>query len=164
MHNAPPVTCRVGRSSFWLVLNATLWFVGAGVLGVWVTVSRLPLHGLPLLGLLMVLTAWMAWRSWRNMPEGVLSWHGDAWTWLPTGELSAVSLNTLAMHWDGQHAMVLKLQPTERPAFWLCVTRRGNPSKWHDVRRAVYSRAKAKHAGLSANASAMPYPGNATPS
>jgi len=164
MHNAPQVTCPVGRSHWWLALTLIWWSVGTAVLSAWLTWSpAVRPYWLPLT-LLCVTTGWLAWRAWHDLAEGTLAWRGDAWTWQSVTDAQPVLLRSLALRWDGQTVMLVQLQPQGHRAFWVCLTRRAAPHCWHDLRCAVYSRAMTKHAERSANASTSPSSGNVTPS
>ncbi|HSI55518.1 MAG TPA: hypothetical protein VK981_16200 [Ramlibacter sp.] len=80
-----------------------------------------------------------AWHWWSS-PVGTLAWDGEAWTWAAgagqeAGELDvALDLQRcLLLHWRSGAA-----------ARWFWVERSHSVQRWGDLRRAVYSRARAQ--------------------
>lgn len=139
MHDAPSVTCPVGRSVWAALIVALLWLAGAAVVGLWsaqpqVTAWRVALAW-GAVGCGALVSAWSIWRA----REGVLAWDGEAWSWSRRGAAPAAGRvrpgldlqRVLLVRWDGGTS-----------GCWLWLERRRCGARWDDVRRAVYSRAR----------------------
>lgn len=135
MHSAPSVSYPVGRSRFALLVAAVAWLAGAAGIVAWRL--HVPASLLESLAVVAVVVAGgaIAWRAWARSPIGTLSWDGSAWTWsagaAETGSVQAVL--------DIQRVMLLRWE-AGRVTRWLWLERAMQPSRWDDVRRAVYSR------------------------
>jgi toxin CptA len=140
MHSAPSVTYPVERSRTlaWLMLGLAL--LGALSLACWALLSGGP--GERVMAAVACLGVSILWavRSWLGMPSGVLSWDGHEWQWVDTGHVTG---GTLAVHLDAQNHLLLRFCPPRGAAHWCWAERSSAPGRWVDLRRAVYSRAKA---------------------
>ena len=137
MHNAPAVTYPVGRSSIQGALGLVLWLLGAAATTAWALASHRP-------GLLIAAASLcagvlaLAAFSWWRMPSGELQWNSDGW-----------QLHLRGRGGDGKPGVVLDLQcslllrwhAARGAGGWLWLDRASAPSRWDDLRRAVYSRA-----------------------
>jgi hypothetical protein len=154
MQNAPSVSYPVGRSSLEALALLALSTVGGGAI-VWawwvdrLTVSAPSFWAPWLLGL----GVWMAWTiaaagHWWRQPAGALKWDAQAapdrldgqpgvWFWLPQlGDLKPVAVQPEQV-FDWQGWVLLRLRRSKRAAMWVWLERRGDPTHWDDVRRAL---------------------------
>lgn len=94
----------------------------------------------------IALMACAIWR-WRRQPEGELDWRLGEWTLvLPqfpssSGNPMPEKLVELDVVLDVQFAMLLRArgQNSRRGMVWLWLEKQWSPSRWPDLRRAVYS-------------------------
>lgn len=140
MHNAPSVTYPVGRSRFLGRLQVALWLVGVAVVAAWcMQVDTLGWRQ-ALAVVSLVLAGGFAWHGWRRMPAGRVHWDGQQWFWTCAAEPYAVALS---VHLDWQRHMLLCLQSVGAAPLWCWVEQSSQPQRWRDLRRAVYSPARA---------------------
>lgn len=92
-------------------------------------------------------------QFWRQLKRGALVWDGFSWTWTsnildeaqakPSSQTGSVSVR-----FDGQRCLLLKLEPISKTgseagrAQWFWLDQAFAPEQWHELRLAVYSRAK----------------------
>ena len=92
-------------------------------------------------------------QFWRQLKHGSLAWDGFSWHWTrsTSDDIQAESPSQTAnvsVRFDGQRCLLLKLEPTSKTgseagrAQWFWLERSFAPEQWHELRRAVYSRAK----------------------
>jgi len=138
MHNAPSVTYPVGRSRFagWLLLTA--WTAGVVALTGWTAQVRPSAAPLALAWSVVLLAGAVAARAWVSTTAGVLTWEGQTWRWT-VGERVLQAHPEVVL--DLQRVLLLRLG-TPGGAAWLWLEKRKAPTRWDDLRRAVYSRAK----------------------
>ena len=154
MQNAPSVSYPVGRSALEASALLVLSTVGGGAIawGWWdeqLIASALTAWSPWLLGL----GAWLCWVllaawHWWLQPTGVLKWDAQAtpdqldsppggWFWFPQVD----ALKPLAVKpkqvFDGQGWMLLSLHGSRRAALWVWLERKGDPTRWDDLRRAL---------------------------
>ena len=140
MHSAPSVSYPVGRSRFLARVQGSLWLLGAATVAAWCAqVDTLGWRQALALASL-VFAGTLAWQSWRRMPVGGLHWDGQQWFWTDAGEPSAVALE---LHLDWQRYMLLSCQSPGAALRWCWVEQASQPQRWRDLRRAVYSPARA---------------------
>ena len=147
MQNAPPVSYPVGRRALYAVALAVLWSAGVLTLGLWVVSVDSLSWRQGLVGLAVWVVGGVAWYSWRTFPRGELRWTGLVWTW--TALTSAPTLPTpieggVVVHLDWQQGLLLRFKPSQGRHLWLCLLRSTAFARWHDLRRAVYSRFRTK--------------------
>jgi toxin CptA len=89
------------------------------------------------------------------LTAGVLEWDGISWHWVaavqakddqselaePVGQAEQEGM--ISVRFDGQHCMLVKLDGAVGLSRWLWLERGCAPQRWHDMRRAVYSRPNA---------------------
>jgi toxin CptA len=74
----------------------------------------------------------------RQLAVGELDFDGAHWYFADkTGELG--------VRFDGQSCMLVRFEDGLQKADWLWLEARFAPNHWHDLRRAVYSRAESKY-------------------
>ena len=117
---------------------------------------RVPAQGLPApvfaaVLFLYLLCAGLAVRFVWRLPRGNLHWDGRVWHW--NGQ-ALESQDALRVHWDAQRCLLLSLRLQGQPDAWLWLERRADPSRWGDLRRAVYSRARPSTADFHPHADA----------
>lgn len=168
MHSAPAVSYPVGRSRDADRLLFGLWALGAACAGGAMLELDDILGGRAALLALSVLCAGAAalWLD-RGASSGALRFDGRHWSLdgAPSSSASpAFAAARAEVGLDLQFLMLLRLVEPGRPRRWLWLERRGNPSRWQDLRRAVYSRAPtsspvgapADAAALAASPSSLP--------
>lgn len=139
MHDAPSVTCPVGRSSLAGAIVALLWLAGAAATALWSAQPQVAGWRLGAGWIAVAAGGFASLRMWWQAPEGELAWDGAAWTWTVPG--GACTAGQLRAGLDLQHAILARWHDdTGRRWFWL--ERRRCRERWDDLRRAVYSRAR----------------------
>lgn len=90
-----------------------------------------------------------AGHFWRQLKRGSLAWDGLYWQWAisaldETQVQAPLQTGSISVRFDGQRCLLIKLEPALDGARsqWLWLEQAFAPEQWHDVRRAVYSRAK----------------------
>jgi toxin CptA len=158
MHSAPAVSYPVGRSRDADRLLLGLWALGATCAGGAVFHLDDTLGGRAALLVLSVLCAGAAalWLG-RSALSGELHFDGRDWSLggAPSSSPSFAAARA-EMGLDLQFLMLLRLVEPGRPRRWLWLERRGNPSRWQDLRRAVYSRAPTASPAVGAPPSPLP--------
>jgi toxin CptA len=90
-----------------------------------------------------------------QLKPGWLDWSGQAWHWVAAHAGSAASSTPstvslmaqadqegqLSVRFDGQSCLLVYVRSPVGPSRWLWLEESSAPQHWHDVRRAVYSRA-----------------------
>jgi toxin CptA len=79
------------------------------------------------------------WYVMRRLAPGTLTFDGQHW-WL-SGQPRTLPAGRAQIALDLQFLMLLWLKAPDARAQWLWVERRADPTRWADLRRAVYSRA-----------------------
>ncbi len=147
MHNAPSVTYPVGRSSFLGGLLGVLWLAGAGVTALGGRIWGAGGWRWTLALAVLLLAALLALHFWRRMPKGALRWDGHAWQ----GPYAPVAPARLSVHLDLQRHLLVRLHHAPVMQRWLWLDAASDPSRWNDLRRAVYSRAMTEPRQDAAN-------------
>ena len=138
-HNAPSVSYPLGRSrwQFWILLS--LWLVALLVMVAWLLTSQFATLR-QLFGLAAVFgVGLIALRAWYNTPVGQLAWDGQLWRWEGRGYQVGAANYELIVALDFQNLMLLRIENQAHAKLWLWAERRALPSRWLDLRRAVYS-------------------------
>jgi hypothetical protein len=139
MHSAPSVSYPVGRS---VVLAGLLAAAAAlGMVAVFAGVAYLSWAGAATAGL-----AWCGWVAsslwaWGRQPHGQLSWRAGTWSWVSEAYREGVGLLRVERVYDLQGAILLRLHNADGARTWVWVERRGDPARWHDLRRALIAHA-----------------------
>jgi len=128
----------VGRSRFEGLLLLAAWAAGALAVAEWTWQVEPSTGPLATAWLVTLLAGAFAAIRWFRTPAGVLAWDGQQWSWTVSERLLQTHPQVLA---DLQHALLLRLGG-HRGAAWLWLDRKSAPAHWHDLRRAVYSRAR----------------------
>jgi toxin CptA len=134
MHSAPSVSYPVGRSRFAGGLLLGLWLLGVAACVAWRLGSPASGARSAIAAIVLVLAAVLASWNWWRMPDGMLSWDQEQWSWQGGQAVVQVSL-------DLQHWMLLRCHAGSNSC-WLWLERAKRPEHWAEVRRAVYSRAR----------------------
>lgn len=139
-HHAPAVQYPVGRSR-WLGGALGLGVLaGLLVLAAWAVLGA-SARPWPFIGgcfLLWLLVSAGAWHFWTRLPTGTLDWDGQGWELRPAQALGGRGV--LAVHLDLQLRMAVRLHGAGGRPLWLWLEQKHAPSRWGDLRRAVYSR------------------------
>jgi toxin CptA len=134
MHNAPSVSCPVGRPLVAGVAAALVWLAGAAVTLLWTLEVDVPgWRQVTAACALAVAGAWSL-RSWLRSATGELHWDGGGW--MAPG---ASGVGELDVALDLQSILLVRWRAAANSR-WLWLERRRVPQRWADVRRAVYSR------------------------
>lgn len=141
MHSAPSVAYPVRRSRAAGVYLLAATSLSITVTLVWVlqTPSGWPVW---LGGFFCVLGCFWGGLVWRAMPNGSLTWDGEAWQLTLLNPLlsSDVALprKQIAVMLDLQRHLLLQW-PGSDPVRWLWIDQSSQPERWYALRRAVYS-------------------------
>ncbi|WP_219210301.1 hypothetical protein [Variovorax boronicumulans] len=157
MHSAPAVIYPVGRSRDADRLLFGLWALGAACAGGAMLEFDDILGGRAALLALSVLFAGAAalWLD-RGVASGALRFDGRHWSLDEATSSPAFAAARAEVGLDLQFLMLLRLVEPGRPHRWLWLERRAHPSRWQDLRRAVYSRAPTSSpVGAPADAAAL---------
>lgn len=144
MHNAPSVTYPAGRCAFERWLYIAFIMATCGVWLVWATVQAQSVWSF--VGLICVLGAALWGWVVLQIPKVILFWNGEAWfLHEENSENSPYQLGHLHVCMDFQHILLLRWQPSCESHLvitrWLWMNRARDPTRWQDLRRAVYGRA-----------------------
>jgi toxin CptA len=139
MHDAPSVTCPVGRSLWAGALLLALWLAGVLAALLWSTQAPPAPWRFALVWTAVAVAGAFALGHWWGAPAGMLAWDGAAWNW--RGRAAGDSLGQLRVSIDLQHAMLVRWHDGNGRR-WIWLERRRAGERWDDVRRAVYSRAR----------------------
>jgi toxin CptA len=150
MHNAPSVSYPVGRSRFALGILLAAWLAGFVGILLWLAQSQQHRPQAVLAFVLALGSGVWAAASWLRSASGRLVWTGSAWTWCCGSEDADGGVDVEVspeVILDVQHSLLLRLQPepgdrSSARVVWAWLDRGPHLSRWHDLRRAVYSRAK----------------------
>lgn len=141
MRSAPPVLVPVGRFLWGPRISAVLALVVALLCALVVSGQggAVPVHSLTAL-VWVASTAFAAWAwSRERLPEGELSWDGEAWWYqVPAGPQQPVAVELV---WDAGQAMLLCLRSTAtcpQGLHHVWLQARQMRSAWHGLRCAVH--------------------------
>jgi hypothetical protein len=144
MYNAPSVAYPVGRCAFERWLYIAFMIATCGVWFAWAIVQ--PRSVWLFVGLSCVLGAALWGRRVLQLSLATLYWNGGVW--LLHEENSKHGSDQLGQPhvcMDFQHILLLRWQPLSKPhnvvTRWLWLNRSTQPTRWQDLRRAVYDRA-----------------------
>ena len=135
MHSAPSVTYPVGRSRFMAGTAAALWLAGAAAIVLWCAQSSSPGWRQGCALAVLAAAGGFAALAWWRTPEGELAWDGRAWSWR-----AGTAGGALHVALDLQNHLLVRWQAAGASC-WLWLERARRPERWHELRRAVYSRA-----------------------
>ncbi|QDL38879.1 hypothetical protein [Rhodoferax sediminis] len=154
MHSAPSVSYPVGRSRVWALALGLAWLGGALLTGAWCAQAD-SVGWRQWLAVACVLAgAGVALAGWLASPLGELQWDGVGWCWLARGAGGEQVAGLLTVHLDLQRCLLIHLRGAGCGRRWLWLEQRREPARWDDLRRAVYSRARA-----AADEARAPLPG-----
>ena len=144
--HAPAVLYPLRHSRVLATLLFALGLLGALVLIAWAVLgTRAPFRG----SVAVAIGVWLAAVAggvhfWLQQPLGALRWDGQHWTLLgvrPDADAKLLS-GPPEVFLDLQSHLWVQVSPTGHRGIWLWLERSGQPERWMDLRRAVYSRAK----------------------
>ncbi|GHC99545.1 hypothetical protein GCM10007320_56200 [Pseudorhodoferax aquiterrae] len=144
MHSAPavrypvPRPARAGRVLALLCLVAAIPLFHGWALGLSAT-------ALAVVGASWLLAAAAVFGQWRGMRAGQLRWDGQAWWWQPDAAAHADEhAVSIALHLDVQAAVLVRVAGAPGRVQWRWLARTAAPSRWNDLRRALYQRHAAQ--------------------
>lgn len=88
----------------------------------------------------MLMAAWVMATGWQRAPVGRLQWDGQRWRWESVVYRSGAALEPPVVVLDIQFALLLRLDNQAGAVWWLWAERSASPTRWLDLRRAVYAR------------------------
>lgn len=136
MHSAPSVSYPVGRSRDATRLLVVIWAAGACCAGA----ASYQFDSVGWRQWLLLLSVALAALAVLNMrvraSSGTLDFDGQHWSLSGKAAFPIVETTVVL---DFQSLLLLRLRGV-RSARWRWIERRAEPSRWHDLRRAVYSR------------------------
>jgi hypothetical protein len=140
MHSAPAVSYPVVRSAFEGALLAGTWLIGGLAVAVWMYQMQQvsALQSSTLMGISLATGAWAAWRWW-HVATGSLEWDGEGWH--RGGPQAASGQVHVALDLQGFLLLRWRAEIPGPDTNWIWLERSAAPSRWNDLRRAVYSRA-----------------------
>lgn len=141
MRHAPSVIYPVGRSRAVIALVAGVWSIG--ICGVVLTSVQLPEVGWrqAVLAACAIVAGLVAWRGLPSHSDRHLVFDGQHWSVGSDSLAPAPQIVAVEVALDLQFVMLLRLSTSMRSVRWLWLSRHPMPSRWRDLRRAVYSRA-----------------------
>lgn len=141
MRHAPSVTYPVRRAQAAVALVAVVWGLGAGA----ALLASVQLPGVgwrqAVLMVCVAVAGLVAWRSLLGSAGHDLVFDGQHWSMGSDASASAFQITVMEVAVDLQFLVLLRLSGSDRAVRWLWLSRRAMPSRWRDLRRAVYSRA-----------------------
>ncbi|MGI4778495.1 MAG: hypothetical protein ACRYGA_10340 [Janthinobacterium lividum] len=136
MHSAPAVSFAAGRPRIVSQAVFVLWAAGLAC-GLASVGSGEIWRASLLIGVSMV-AGTVVLQHVRRASSGTLRFDGRQWS---VSGANPVRWGHLQVCLDGQSLMLLRLAAAGRKPRWLWVESRTDAQAWHDLRRAVYSRA-----------------------
>jgi toxin CptA len=137
---APAVAYPAGRSGYLTSVLFGLLLLGAAAIafyGYFTYSPQKPLvWQLSLMGLVWLASALGVWQFIRHLPAGELQFDGANWYFED-------KIGDASVRFDGQNCLLLCFQNELKKKCWLWLEERFDPMHWHDLRRAVYSRAES---------------------
>lgn len=88
------------------------------------------------MGVAWLSSVFFAWQFIRQLAKGELDFDGVHWY---LGE----KVGVLSVRFDGQKCMLLRFEDDLKNVDWLWLEAQFESNHWHDLRRAVYSRAES---------------------
>jgi len=146
MHSAPSVVYPLGRSSWERWLYTGFIALTGAVCCVWAILQPLTLwQGWA--GIVWLAAVFLGRHAWRQN-EAQLLWDGEHWWFYPTpAQDQPEVLGDPTVTLDFQGVLLLKWPPPSRPHMlktrWLWLRRQDDPTRWQDIRRAVYARTQS---------------------
>lgn len=144
MHTAPPVRYPIKPSRLRQAGEGGVFILALTCVGLWAYQTRPSMAwGLSALCLCLLALAFMVRSAWAAQ-SGELAWDGVAWSlrWQTGREPVWGGHGSLNVLLDLQVVLLLRWRAVGLPAGqWIWLERRSQPSRWHLLRCAVYSRA-----------------------
>ena len=91
-------------------------------------------------------------QALRNSPQGHLAWDGEYWRWESVSYQAGHAEYEVTVKADFQHVLLLQVNNKAHARLWFWAERGAFPSRWMDLRRAVYSPHRGLHRELTGQA------------
>lgn len=138
MHSAPAVRYPVPRSACAGRVLAVLCALPSIPLLFWWRDGAQP-AALAIFVAVWCCTVLFAARQWRGMRRGQLRWDGQAWCWLPDGDVARSEHPvTVDLRLDMQAAVLVRAIGMPGWVHWLFLEQSAAPAHWHALRRALH--------------------------
>ena len=129
----------MGRSRTLVLIFVALWLAGFALIYLWIQASQnfgwRQIAGLSAIFFVGLSGLW----AFKNSPQGSLAWDGQYWRWESVSYQAGTAEYELLVAADFQHAFLLRVNNKARAGLWFWAERSAMPSRWLDLRRAVYS-------------------------
>ena len=133
------MTYPLERSRWQTWVLAGFWLTGVLLMISWVFASQ-HFGWRQSVGFLAIASVGLlAYRGWKNAPVGQLVWDGQIWRWEGPGYQAGMAEYQLLVAADFKNFMLLRIENQAHAKLWLWADQRAFPSRWSDLRRAVYS-------------------------
>ena len=142
-HNAPSVVYPLGRSFFQGCLLAGFWCAGLLVTAAWFYAAGRLDWRIFLVAFMALAAGFAAFHGWQHSPAGNLAWDGQLWRWESASYQTGVAEQKILILADFQNVLLLRIENQAGASLWLWAERKAAPDRWMDLRRAVYSPARA---------------------
>lgn len=122
-----------------LSLLLGIWLLGCAAAGLWQLYTPDPWRLAAMAAALCASGVFALWR-WRHTPVGTLAWDAEGWRWSAQPQWTVQDVESVL---DLQSSMLLRWK-AQGASQWIWLDRDTCVERWDDLRRAVYSRARAK--------------------
>ena len=142
MHNAPAVSCPVGRSRFQAQILILAFLAGLGTWLAWAAVVDATDWRLGLGLVLVAVTGGAAYWNWQQTLSGTLFWDGQTWRvdFDGSGPGHGASFKgCLAVHLDFQALLLVRFRHESGRVFWFWLEPGSDGMRWQALRRAVHA-------------------------
>ncbi len=145
------MTYRLGRSRLLALGVLCLWLAGAVVTAAWWQAAA-PSDTGPAWGALAVGAGGLwALRSWQRLPQGLLCWQAQGWTWHSPGYPGGSTVTGVQTVLDLQRLVLLRMSNPDDAHWLVWADAATDPGSWLDFRRALKAHAGAAGAPSGAD-------------
>lgn len=142
-HRAPAVSYATGGAGYLRWLVAGFVFLGAASLGIFgyyiFAASKTLTWQFALAASTWFLSTITVYHFLHFLPQGELVFDGENWYFVNITE-PVEQLGMVSIRFDAQNGMLLRFESEFKRVSWLWLEVGSEPYRWHDLRRAEYSR------------------------